>query len=94
MKVKIVAEIWADIEVWPDDVVNSDTIGDYKAELDSNVGNGALIYLSDRLGKDYEEIKIIAAEPYEDGIDSYGTLLNNWQPEYTERMRKYENKEI
>ena len=41
MKVKIIAEIEADIQWTPDNVINNDTIGDYKAELDCNIENAA-----------------------------------------------------
>ena len=34
MKVKFIATIYADITVYPDEFINSDTIGDYKAQLD------------------------------------------------------------
>lgn len=88
MEVRAIVEIVAEIDVYPDDVVNSDTIGDYKAELDSAVGNGMLDYLARRLDAD---IKIEAAEPYDTGIDAYGNLLNQWKPEYKRRMKKYES---
>lgn len=93
MRVKIIAEIIADVKVFPDDVVNSDTIGDYKAELDCNVANDSLDYLTNHL-KNYDSITIVSAIPEDDGIDEYSNILNNWQPEYTQRMKKYETKSI
>ena len=30
----------------------------------------------------WEEIEINSVEPYEDGVEEYGNILNNWQPEY------------
>lgn len=90
MKVKFIATIIADIDVYPDDVCNSDTIGDYKAELDCNIGNAACDYLSRNL-PNTEDIIINMAEPeYHEGIEQYSQLLNNWEPEYKKRMRKYE----
>lgn len=94
MKVKFIATIVADIDVFPDDVVNSDTIGDYKAELDCNIGNAACAYLSQNL-PNAEDIIINMAEPeYYEGIETYSKLLNNWKPEYERIMKKYETKSI
>ena len=89
MKVRIITEIIADVDVSFDDVVNSDTIADYKAELDCDIGNAALHYLSNRL-KRCDEVEIISTEPYDEGVDQYGYMLNNWKPEYDRRMKKYE----
>ena len=86
MKVKFIATIVADIDVFPDDGVNSDTIGDYKAELDCNISNAACTYLAHNL-PNAEDIIINMAEPeYHEGIEEYSQLLNNWQPEYKKRM--------
>ena len=52
MKVKIIAEIYTNVDVFPDDVCNSDSVGDYKAQLDCDVGNAALHLLADRLPHD------------------------------------------
>ena len=92
MVVKTIVEVIAEIDVYPDDVVNSDTVGDYKSELDCNVGNGMLDYLAHRL-KD-ANIEIIATEPYDTGVEVYNNILNNWEPEYKERMQKYEGERI
>ena len=89
MVVKAIVEIVAEIDVHPDDVVNSDTIGDYKAELDCAIGNDMLDYLSHNL-KD-SDIKIESVEPYDTGVEVYGNLLNEWDPEYKKRMKKYES---
>ena len=89
MVVRAIVEIIAEINVHPDDVVNSDTVGDYKAELDSAIGNDMLDYLSQNL-KD-SDIKIESAEPYDTGVEIYGNLLNEWSPEYKKRMKKYES---
>lgn len=88
MKIKFIATIIADIPVYPDDVCNSDTIGDYKAELDCSIGNAACDYLSKHLSK-YEYIEVNMAEPeYHDGIEEYSKLLNNWEPKYKRRMNE------
>lgn len=88
MKVKIITEIIAEIDVFPDDPVNSDSVGEYKAELDCDVSNGALDYLSKNL-KNPEEIKIISSEPCDEGIEEYSEILNNWKPEYKQRIAKH-----
>ena len=94
MKVKIIATIIADIDVFPDEVVNSDTIGDYKADLDCDIGNAACDYLSRNLPH-AKDIVINMAEPeYHEGIEEYSQLLNNWQPEYERIMKKYETKSV
>ena len=36
----------------------------------------------------WEEIEINSVEPYEDGVDEYGDILNKWQPEYERRMNE------
>ena len=89
MQVKFITEIVADISVFPEDVCNFDTVGDYNTGLTCEVGNGALDYLSTHL-KGFYDIKILSAEPVEDGIDEYNKLLNNWQGEYSKIMKKYE----
>lgn len=89
MKVKIIAEIYTNVDVFPNDVCNSDNVGEYKAQLDCDVGNAALCMLTHHLPYN-SEIEIISTEPSEDGIDEYGNLLNNWSEEYKRRMKKYE----
>jgi hypothetical protein len=42
MKVSIIAKIITDIDVSLDDVVNSDTVGEYQTQLHCDVGNSAL----------------------------------------------------
>lgn len=93
MKVKIIAEIYTNVDVFPDDVCNSDSIGDYKAQLDCDVGNAALHLLANKLPYD-SDIEIIATEPAEEGIDEYGEFLNRWQSEYNKKMSKYEGKRV
>lgn len=89
MKVKFIAKITADIDVFPDDVINSDTIGEYNTQLSCDVGNAALSYLTDYLKRD-DDIEILSAEPDEEGIDEYAHLLDNWREEYKRRIKKYE----
>ena len=93
MKVKIIAEIYTNVDVFPDDVCNSDSIGEYKAQLDCDVSNAALHLLANKLPYD-SDIEIISTEPAEDGIDEYGALLNNWPEEYNRRMSKRERKRV
>ena len=89
MQVKFIAEIVADIHVFPEDVCNFDTVGDYNTGLTCEVGNSALSYLASHLD-DAADIKILSAEPVEEGIDEYNEHLNTWQEKYNNRMRKYE----
>lgn len=89
MQIKFIAEIVADIRVLPEDVCNFDTVGDYNTGLICEVGNSALDYLSAHLDN-FSDIKILSAEPVEEGIDEYNEHLNTWQEKYNNRMRKYE----
>lgn len=86
MKVKIIATVIADIDVFPDDVLNSDTIADYVTQLDCDIDNAALEYLSKHLKNVDIEINMTEPEFY-DGIEEYGKLINNWQSEYNERSK-------
>lgn len=86
MKVKIIATVIADINVFPDDVLNSDTIADYVTQLNCDIGNAALEYLSNHLKNVDIEINMAEPELY-DGIEEYSKLLNNWQSEYNERSK-------
>ena len=92
MKVKIITEIITDVWVHPSDVLNSDTVGDYKSELDCDVINSSLQHLIDK--RINGDITILSAEPYEDGVDQYKEILNNWHPEYYQRMREYESERV
>lgn len=92
MKVKIIAEIVTDVWVYPSDVLNSDTVGDYKAELDCDITNSSLQYLIDKGIKG--DITILSAEPCDDGVDQYKEILNNWHPEYHQRIQKYEGERV
>ena len=93
MQVKFIAEIVADISVFPEDVCNFDTVGDYNTGLTCEVGNSALDYVSTHL-KGFSDIKILSAEPIEEGIEQYSQMLNNWYPEYQEGMQEYESQRI
>lgn len=89
MLVKIIAEIVTEVSVFPEDILNADTVGDYKAELDCNVDNGALDHLARRLPE--ADITILSAEPVEEGVEEYGMYLSEWVREYPKRIAKYEN---
>ena len=92
MKVKIIAEIITDVWVYPNNVFNSDTVGEYKSELDCNVINSSLQYLAN---KGIEgDITILSAEPIEEGVEQYGQILNNWFPEYHKKIQEHESKRI
>ena len=89
MVVRAIVEIITEIDIHPDDPINSDTIGDYKAELDCCVGNTVLQLLSEKLKHTQADIKIEACEPYDTGIEDYGKILNNWQRQYNESMERF-----
>ena len=93
MRVKVIAEIDFNISVFPDDVINYDTIGEYKEALDCEVGNSALHQL-DHLMPHGTDIEIISAEPIEEGNDEYSEFLNRWQSEYNKKMGNYEEKRV
>lgn len=88
MLVKIVAEIITEVSVFPEDILNADTIGDYKAELDCNVDNGALYHLAQRLPE--ADITILSSEPVDEGVEEYGAYLSEWVREYPKRIVEYE----
>lgn len=88
MKIKFIATIIADIDVFTDNVINSDTIGDYKAELDCDIYNAACDYLSYNLPHT-EDIIINMVEPeYHEGTEVYSKLLNNWESEYKKKINE------
>lgn len=89
MVVRAIVEITTEIDVHPDDPINSDTVGDYKAELDCCIGNAVLHLLSEKLKNTQADIKIEAYEPYDTGIEDYSNFLNNWQRQYNERMEQF-----
>lgn len=88
MLVKIVTEIITEVSVFPEDILNADTVGDYKAELDCNVDNGALNHLAQRLPE--ADITILSAEPVDEGVEEYGAYLSKWVKEYPKQIAKYE----
>jgi hypothetical protein len=89
MKVKFIATIIADIDIYPDEVINSDTIGDYKAELDCDMGNAACDYLARNLPNAMDIVINMAEPEYHECIDDYSKLLNNWQDEYNKKIKAY-----
>ena len=87
MKVKVISTIYLDLEFFPPDVINSDTIGDYKAEIDAELQNQACDHIWN-MDKPLEEIIINSVEPSEmDGIEEYGKLLDNWIREYPKKNK-------
>lgn len=90
MKLTILTEISIDVPIVPDDVINSDTIVDYVAELNCGLGNDALMYLGNKLSK-AEEIKILSVRPYDEGIEEYKNLVNNWESEYSRKNHESTN---
>lgn len=90
MKLTILTEISIDVPIFPDDVINSDTIGDYVTELNCSLGNDALMYLGNKL-PEAEEIKILSAHPYDEGVEEYENLVNSWKSEYTRKNHENTN---
>ena len=85
MLLKINATIYANVEIFPPDVLNSDTIGEYKAELDCVLQSDALEHIWN-MDKPLQEVVINSVEPYDiEGVEEYGNLLNNWESEYKRR---------
>lgn len=84
--VKIQATIYAHVKFFKPPVIDADTIGDYKAELDSALQNASLDHLITEF-KNFQEIVIDSVQPEYDGVEEYGNILNNWQEEYNERSR-------
>ena len=72
MKVKIIATIWANVNISPPEVINSDTVANMHNEAGDCV----------KFDGHWEEIEINSVEPYDDGVEEYGNILNKWQPEY------------
>lgn len=82
MLVKINATIYANVEVCPPDVLNSDTIGEYKTDLDCALQNDALEHIWN-MDKPLQEVVINYVEPHDlEGVEEYENLLNNWESEY------------
>lgn len=87
MKVKIIATIWGDLkDIKCPDVINSDTIGDYKAELDATIHNKASekVFFTGA----WEDMQINSVEPYDDGIEEYGLILDSWMNTYPEEVKR------
>lgn len=79
--------IHAEIEIYKPPVIDSDTIGDYKAELDSALYNAALDHITSEYDG-YQEIVIDSVQPEYDGIEEYSKILNEWADEYEKETKK------
>lgn len=81
-----------DVPINPPDIINSDTLGDYKAELDCAIADAAMNFL---LEKHYKgDIILNFVEPANDSqeaIGEYGEYLENWIEEYPKIISKYES---
>lgn len=80
MKVKIIATIEADIYMPSVPTYNSDTLSDYYAEVDSELNNAALDYLTDYL-KNYDSITIDSVKPDDWDVYEFGKMLEKWYEE-------------
>lgn len=91
MEIRINATFFVDIPIHTPDIINSDSIGEYKAELDSEICNAALMYLTEHISKG--DIIINSAEADNSSIcaiKEYGNLLEKWITEYPKTIKKYE----
>lgn len=94
MDIKFNVTFCVDTPINIPDIINSDTIGDYKAELDCAIGDAAMNLLM------YCNMKgtfmLNSAEPANDSIEAieeYGKYLENWITEYPKLIKKYESSE-
>lgn len=79
LKLKVLLETYIECDVFPDDYINHDTIEDYKEQLQCDAENDALNSIWENKMKDIsEDCKIISVEPYDEGIEIYEQLINNW----------------
>lgn len=87
MEIRINATFFVDIPIFAPDIINSDSIGEYKAELDCEIANSALVYLSQNIPD--SDIKINSAVVDSIfAIEEYGDLLEKWVTEYPKRFKK------
>ena len=94
MEIRFNATFCIEVPISIPDIINSDTLGDYKAELDCALANAAMNFL---LEKHYKgDIILNFVEPANDSqeaIDEYGKYLENWITEYPKLIKKYESSE-
>lgn len=94
MEIKFNVTFYVDTPINVPDIINSDTIGDYKAELDCAIGDAAmnlLMYCNTK-----GTFMLNSAEPdnsSQEAIDEYGKLLEDWINEYPKLIKKYESSE-
>ena len=93
MEIRFNVTFHVDTPINVPDIINSDTIGDYKAELDCAIGDAAMNLLM------YCNMKgtfmLNSAEPdnsSQEAIDEYGKLLENWINEYPKRLAEWQEK--
>lgn len=79
LKLKVLLETYIECDVYPDEYVNSDTREEYKEQLQCDMENDALEAIwHRRMCEISEDCKIISVEPYDEGIEIYERLINNW----------------
>jgi hypothetical protein len=89
MEVKVIAEITVDLDIYPEDPINCDSIGYYQESLDCELGNAALDLLSTSLQGKQADIEILSCKPFDEGLEEYRELLNNYQQLYNSRMEEF-----
>ena len=94
MNIKFNVTFHVDTPINVPDIINSDTIGDYKAELDCAIGDAAMnLLLKCNING---SVMLNSAEPANDSIEAieeYGKYLENWIIEYPKLIKKYESSE-
>lgn len=90
MLVEIIAKITADLPITPPDILNGDTLNDYKEELDCVLVNTAGDEV--RYNGKWEEIEILSTVPCDIGIDDYNQILKNWELNYNQELQKWYEK--
>lgn len=94
MDIKFNVTFHVDTPINVPDIINSDTIGDYKAELDCAIGDAAMnLLLKCNING---SVMLNSAEPANDSIEAieeYGKYLENWIIEYPKLIKKYESSE-
>ena len=82
MKLKVILETYIDCNVYPDEYINSDNREDYIEQLQCDMENNALESIWwKRMCDISEDCKIVSIEPYEEGINEYNELVNEWHNE-------------
>jgi hypothetical protein len=91
MKIKVLLETYIDTKHFSvPDILNADTLNDYKEELNAEMLNDSLEEIWQCPMRELsEDCKIISVEPYEEGIDEYNKYCDNWENNYQKELNKF-----